>query len=83
MTRRSRKKDDIWRRLDPAEAAHVTLSVHGEGAGAEILLRAFLCERDLNPRGVRFWLRVYDLCNSASDEARQKTFHAKQTPARD
>jgi hypothetical protein len=34
---------------------------HGEGAGAEVLLRAFLEERDLNPAAVRFWLAVYDL----------------------
>jgi hypothetical protein len=33
---------------------------YGEGAGAEMLLRAFLEERDLNPAAVRLWLRVYD-----------------------
>jgi|UPI0004AF8D9B hypothetical protein len=36
---------------------------YGEGAGAEMLLRAFLEERDLNPAAVRFWLRVHDLLN--------------------
>jgi hypothetical protein len=32
---------------------------YGEGAGAEVLLRAFLTERDMNPSAVRFWLEVY------------------------
>jgi hypothetical protein len=32
---------------------------YGEGAGAEVLLRAFLEERDMNPDAVRFWLEVY------------------------
>ncbi len=36
---------------------------YGEGAGAEVLLRAFLEERDRNPVAVRFWLRVHALLN--------------------
>jgi len=32
---------------------------YGEGAGAEVLLRAFLEERNMNPDAVLFWLEVY------------------------
>jgi hypothetical protein len=49
----------LWRRLDPAQATRVMVGAYGEGAGAEVLLRAFLEERDMNPPAVRFWLRVY------------------------
>jgi hypothetical protein len=49
----------LWRRLDPAQAGRVIADCYGDGAGAEILLRAFLEERDMNPDGVRFWLAVY------------------------
>jgi hypothetical protein len=49
----------LWRRLDPAQASRVMAGAYGEGAGAEVLLRAFLEERDLNPAAVRFWLKVY------------------------
>ena len=55
----------LWRRLDPAQAARVMVGAHGEGAGAEVLLRAFLEERDRNPAAVRFWLRVYNLLGRA------------------
>jgi hypothetical protein len=48
-----------WHRLDPAEATRVIVYCYGEGAGAEVLLRAFLEERDMNPDAVRFWLEVY------------------------
>jgi len=41
---------------------------YGEEAGAEVLLRAFLAERDMNPVAVRFWLRVYDLLSRASQK---------------
>jgi len=44
----------------PAAAARVVVGVYGEEAGAEVLLRAFLAERDRDARGVRFWLSVYD-----------------------
>lgn len=50
----------LWRRLDPADAVRVTVDCYGGGAGAEVLLRAFLEERDLNRQAVRFWLRVYE-----------------------
>jgi hypothetical protein len=36
------------------------LGAYGEEAGAEVLLRAFLAERDRDRQGVRFWLAVYD-----------------------
>jgi hypothetical protein len=49
----------LWRRLDPAQASRVMARSYGEGAGAKVLLRAFLEERDLNPAAVRFWLKVY------------------------
>lgn len=50
----------LWRRLDPAQAVRVMGDCYGEGAGAEVLLRAFLEERDMNRQAVRFWLRVYE-----------------------
>jgi len=57
----------LWRRLDPAEAGRVMAGCYGEEAGAEVLLRAFLAERDMNQAAVRFWLRVYDLLSRASE----------------
>lgn len=54
-------KTSLWRRLDPVAASRVMAGCYGEGAGAEVLLRAFLEERDMNQAAVRFWLRVYDL----------------------
>ena len=48
----------LWRRLKPAEAVRVLADCYGDGAGAEVLLRAFLAERDMNRHNVRFWLRV-------------------------
>lgn len=59
-------KTSLWRRLDPVEASRVMIGCYGEGAGAEVLLRAFLEERDKNRAAVRFWLRVYDLLSGAS-----------------
>jgi len=58
----------LWRRLDPAQATRIIAGAYGEGAGAEVLLRAFLEERDRNPAAVRFWLRVYELLGSANQE---------------
>ncbi|MBA1158452.1 hypothetical protein [Microvirga mediterraneensis] len=58
-------KTSLWRRLDPTQAGRVMADCYGEGAGAEVLLRAFLEERDMNPEAVRFWLRVYELLNGA------------------
>jgi hypothetical protein len=58
----------LWRRLEPAKAMRVMADCYGDGAGAEILLRAFLEERDMNPDGVRFWLSVYAAVREASDE---------------
>ena len=49
----------LWRHLDPAQAGRVMADSFGDEAGAEILLGAFLEERDMNPDGVRFWLSVY------------------------
>ena len=40
---------------------------YGHGAGAEVLLRAFLEERDLNPAAVRFWLRVHAILTRGSE----------------
>ncbi len=56
--KRSRQAD-LWRRLDPAQASRVMVGAYGQRAGTEVLLRAFLEERDLNPAAVRFWLKVY------------------------
>jgi hypothetical protein len=58
--KRSREAN-LWRRLNPAQATRVMANCYGEDAGAEVLLRAFLEERDMNPSAVRFWLRVYEL----------------------
>ncbi len=52
-------KASLWRRLDPGQASRVMAGCYGEGAGAEVLLRAFLEERDRNLAAVLFWLRVY------------------------
>lgn len=49
----------LWRRIAPAAAARVAAASFGAQAGAEVLLRAFLAERDLDADGVRFWLSVY------------------------
>ena len=49
----------LWRRLVPANAARVVAARYGAEAGAEVLLRAFLAERDRDADGVRFWLAVY------------------------
>ncbi|MBM6596605.1 hypothetical protein [Microvirga pudoricolor] len=49
----------LWQRLDPAGARRVMVDTYGDEAGAEMLLRAFLCERDREPEAARFWLRVY------------------------
>ncbi|MEZ0169474.1 hypothetical protein [Microvirga sp. TS319] len=49
----------LWHRLDPVQATRIMVDCHGDGAGAEVLLRAFLAERDMNPSAVRFWLEVY------------------------
>lgn len=49
----------LWHRLDPSQVIRIMADCYGEGAGAEVLLRAFLAERDMNPPAVRFWLKVY------------------------
>jgi hypothetical protein len=64
--KRSREAS-LWRRLDPAQASRVMVGCYGQGAGAEVLLRAFLEERDLNPAAVRFWLRVYAILTRGSE----------------
>jgi hypothetical protein len=50
----------LWRRIAPAVAARVAAANYGAEARAEVLLRAFLAERDRDADGVRFWLSVYD-----------------------
>ena len=47
-------------RLAPATAAKVAGHAYGAEAGAEVLLRAFLADRDRNAQAVRFWRAVYD-----------------------
>ena len=49
----------LWRRLVPERAARVVAASYGADAGAEVLLRAFLAERDRDAEGVRFWLAVH------------------------
>jgi hypothetical protein len=49
----------LWRNLEPAKASRVVADSYGDGAGAEVLLRAFLSARDRQDEAVRFWLSVY------------------------
>jgi hypothetical protein len=42
----------LWRRLDPPQAGRVMADSFGDEAGAEVLLRAFLEERDMNHRTI-------------------------------
>jgi len=56
---------DLWQTLEPAVAGRIVVQSYGEGAGAEVLLRAFLCERDLQREAVRFWLKVYAALDQA------------------
>ncbi|PVE25855.1 hypothetical protein DC522_03540 [Microvirga sp. KLBC 81] len=62
----------LWRDLDPAQTARIMAECYGEGAGAEVLLRAFLEERDMNPAAVRFWLRVYQGLKGEEDSGSSK-----------
>jgi hypothetical protein len=59
-SRKRSREAQFWHRLDPAEATRVIANSYGERAGAEVLLRAFLEERDMNPSAVHFWLKVYE-----------------------
>lgn len=59
----------LWHRLDPSQATRIMADCYGEGAGAEVLLRAFLAERDMNPASVRFWLQVYDILTRTRTQA--------------
>jgi hypothetical protein len=66
-SRKRSREASLWRRLDPVQASRVMVGCYGQGAGAEVLLRAFLEERDLNPAAVRFWLRVYAILTRGSE----------------
>jgi len=57
--------DTVGRFPEPVQARAVLVSCHGADAGAEALFRAFLCERDCNPAGARFWINVYGLITAA------------------
>lgn len=46
---------------DMKTAGAFLLKCYDSGAGAEALLRAFLAERDRDPRGAQFWIDVYAL----------------------
>jgi hypothetical protein len=50
----------IWQRLRPEQARAVLSASYGGEARAEVLLRAFLSERDGNEDAVRFWLSVHE-----------------------
>ena len=64
------REANLWHRLDPAQATRIVTDCYGEGAGAEVLLRAFLAERNTNPPAVRFWLKIYEaLGKSPSSQA--------------
>ena len=49
----------LWRRIAPQAAARVAARAYGPEARAEVLLRAFLAERDRDAEAVRFWLAVH------------------------
>jgi hypothetical protein len=60
---RSRKRSRdaaLWHSLGHAEAGRVVAMAYGDNAGAEVLLRAFLGERDCNRAAARFWITVYE-----------------------
>ena len=50
----------IWQRLHPEQARAVLSECYGGEAKAEVLLRAFLSERDRDEDAVRFWLSVHE-----------------------
>jgi hypothetical protein len=50
----------IWQRLRPEQARAVLSACYGGEARAEVLLRAFLSERDRDDDAVRFWLSVHE-----------------------
>ena len=54
------REAQLWRRLKPEQARTVLLTSYGKEAKAEVLLRAFLSERDRNSAATRFWLKVYE-----------------------
>ncbi len=70
----------LWQRLDPAQATHVMLDCYGNGAGAEVLLRAFLEERDMNPSAVQFWLRVYEQLKDRVSDGTEEEHPASRLP---
>ena len=50
----------IWKRLKPEQAQTAVLASYGRDAKAEVLLRAFLSERDQDDAAVGFWLKVHE-----------------------
>lgn len=66
--KRSREAD-LWLSLDPDEAGRVVAGAYGANAGAEVLLRAFLGERDCNRTAARFWIAVYHRLAPQADPA--------------
>jgi hypothetical protein len=50
----------VWQWLRPGQARTVLLRFYGSETGAEVLLRAYLSERDRDGKAARFWLRVYE-----------------------
>ena len=60
-----KRPGDVTALAEPDVARSVLVDCYGDYAGAEALLRAFLCARDLNQSGARFWITVYDLITAA------------------
>lgn len=56
--------------VDPDKACAVLIECYQDGAAAEALLRAFLCERDSHRPGARFWIKVYELIVKAKRAGR-------------
>jgi two-component SAPR family response regulator len=69
-TMQYKDKEPYWQSTSAEEAAAVLVSSHGEGAGEEALMRAFLAERDCNRGAVLFWIAVHSLLLNSEDVLR-------------
>jgi two-component SAPR family response regulator len=63
-------KEPYWQSTSAEDAAAVLVSSHGERAGEEALMRAFLAERDCNRGAVLFWITVHSLLLNSADMLR-------------
>ena len=56
----------LWPGVIPDAVCHGLVHAHGENAGTEALLRAFLAERHGDRGAARFWIAVYGRLISAT-----------------